>query len=71
MQFQVSVPLQFNMTAAEHTAAVKFITEHNNECQLPQRMQYSYTFTPTAIGTGVLVQCPCGIARDVTDHGSW
>lgn len=32
---------------------------------------FSFTFTPTGIGTGVDVKCVCGETCDLTDYNSW
>lgn len=33
--------------------------------------KFSYCFTPTGIGTGLVVSCVCGARLDATDYDSW
>ena len=33
--------------------------------------QYTYSFTPTSLGTVVLVRCACGNEENATGYDSW
>ena len=38
--------------------------------ELPNNI-YTYCFTPTGIGTGVVIKCSDGTELDVTDYSNW
>lgn len=33
--------------------------------------QYTYSFTPTSLGTAVSMRCACGKEENVTEYDSW
>jgi len=33
--------------------------------------QYTYSFTPTNIGTVIKISCACGKEEDITDYEDW
>lgn len=49
---------------------------HEKECKFGSKTgtigdRYSYVFTPTALGTIVSIQCPCGGRECLTNFEDW
>ena len=59
----------FNMSAKEEESAERWIKTHN--CAAIQHRKFTYKFTPTGIGSVVVVACSCGREKDVTDLDGW
>ena len=69
---------QFSLNEEEEKRAKEFISKHSKSCEVrnssgfPVGPLFSYTFTPTGIGTGVSIKCSqCGEELDLTDYKSW
>ncbi len=79
--------MEFEISGVEFDKVKKFKKDHNCSLpDAPKRLQkltgekkrqgaiggqYSYSFTPTSLGTAVSVRCACGNERNVTEYESW
>jgi len=73
----------FALGVDENESLIDFLHTHNKECkyyddgtsaQPPGGAiggRLTYCFTPTTIGTGVEVQCACGVKKDLTNYDNW
>jgi len=59
------------LTALEISRSARFIRVHGKVCSKIREAPFEYKFTPTGIGNGVDIICPCGKKKDITDYGSW
>lgn len=72
--------IEYKLSKSEQESALKFIEAHKDCCmkkygrQLvsPSGGNYSYTFTPTGIGTCTSIRCNvCKQIEDITDFSLW
>ena len=64
--------MKFEMNQNEVDAYRKWRKKHDETCvDKGSRRSLTFMFTPTGIGTGIEVLCPCGEKVDVTDIDSW
>lgn len=59
------------LTALEISRSARFVREHRKTCKEIETDSLEFKFTPTGIGTGVDIICPCGHKKDITDYDSW
>lgn len=75
--------LKFEITDKEHVLFKVKYEEHKKDCKFFKNSKngipktgaiggsLTYNFTPTSIGTVVMVSCACGHEMDLTDYGEW
>lgn len=66
--------LKFELSEKEQKALNYFILRHKKCGIFPSTTggKYSYTFTPTGLGTCIVVKCNvCGKTKDITDIDFW
>jgi hypothetical protein len=64
----------FSIADTELEKAEKFIDAHeakHGRCRAAAGGRYAYEFTPTGIGTCVVIKCACGVNENVTDFDNW
>ena len=64
----------FELDEDEAVRATEFMDAHetkHGECLAAIGGRYSFTFTPTGVGTCVHIKCSCGEEKDVTDYDLW
>jgi hypothetical protein len=69
---------KFELNEKEEEKAKAFIEKHSESCAIYNSAGfkvgplYSYTFTPTGIGTAAKIKCTgCGEEEDITDMSCW
>lgn len=70
------IPSYFECGAAINPEKYRKFLLHDCKRIFPSRRVesiegYSYKFTETSIGTGIIASCPCGYEEDLTDYSSW
>lgn len=64
----------FAPTESEAVKIRAFVDEHNARHGREKTSiggRFTYSFSPTSIGTVVEVRCFCGAKEDVTEYDSW
>ncbi len=65
----------FTIDESEENALDKWVKMHDLLCTGKNKTaiggRYTYSFTPTSIGTVSTVKCVCGKSKDFTDYKSW
>jgi hypothetical protein len=64
--------ITFTISDKEEKRIKKWKNKHKRVCKQENRL-YSYTFTPTPTGIGSIIEvkCSCGDSFDATDINSW
>ena len=65
--------LSFGIEGKEKEAVVQFCKEHRHSHGEVGAIggSFTYSFTPTTIGTAVVVKCVCGAELNATDYEAW
>jgi hypothetical protein len=67
--------MNFAMTDDETERAVTFTNDHRPVCPIKDTGaiggRFTYEFTPTGLGTCVVVTCVCGAELNITDYRDW
>lgn len=75
--------LKFEASETETALANEWIKKHKKKCKILRARRRAgrvpamgdcvlqYCFTPTGVGTALVVRCDCGESENVTDYGSW
>lgn len=61
--------MKFELNGRELTQFMKWSRDH--KCSKERSQQYTYCFSPTGIGTVVVVKCYCGQEINLTDSSTW
>lgn len=64
----------FPLDDDEQAKAAGFEYEHekrHGRSKAADGARYTYSFTPSGIGTTIIVKCNCGEQLDVTNYESW
>jgi uncharacterized protein CbrC (UPF0167 family) len=64
---------KFSLSDVEQDRLLEWVSGHQSVCSAPSKKpRLSYEFTPTGLGTKVIVKClHCGVRHEVTDYGCW
>lgn len=67
---------QFTLSGDEYMAYLSWELEHRKTCPHCKNPtanggRLTFCFTPTGVGTGVVIKCGCGASVDVTDVSKW
>lgn len=67
--------LYFQVSQEEAAKAERWLSRHRctvrTETPPAAGGRVSYEFTPTGIGTVIVVRCACGKSKNVTDYEGW
>lgn len=73
LEAQSPVAITFSLTELQVEKITKFVTEH--ECIITNEGsiggKYTYSFTPTTLGTVDKITCACGKSCDVSNYELW
>lgn len=65
----------FEIEPEELAKAQGFVSAHRelhaHESEGAIGGRFTWSFTPTSIGTIVVIRCACGESLDVTNYGDW
>jgi hypothetical protein len=66
--------MKFELSPEEDAVLLAWITEHEVACKLPPTAiggRWTFSFTPTGVGTVITVACACGKKHDGTKYSDW
>ena len=65
----------FELSSEENVKFAAWSTKHLAECPIKSTgtigERFTYSFTPTSLGTVVVVKCACGASEVLTDFTKW
>lgn len=67
------MPKTFTLDEAEEKRAVAFMKRHKHPGQNYGAIggHITYSFTPTGLGTIIVIRCACGGFKSLTDFSAW
>ena len=64
--------IEFRVSKIEEERFETWLIEHDKICPWRYKNRFfTYSFTPTGIGSVIEVKCRCGESVDITDESIW